>query len=106
MFNAISTENINSYLVEQAKALLDNISQNLNTVGETNIQEITMVLDMGMDFLYQILKESIRVNYAIPTGNQNAEKVLLAEESQGLGVSNLIYITLELMRYKLEPIQQ
>lgn len=101
MFNAISTENIDSYLVEQAKTLLDNISQNLNTVGETNIQEITMVLDMGMDFLYQILKDSIRVNYAIPTGTNNAEKVLLAEESQGLGISNLIYITLELMRYKL-----
>jgi predicted ATP-dependent endonuclease of OLD family len=102
MFNAISTENIDTYLVEQAKTLLDNISQNLNTVGETNIQEITMVLDMGMDFLYQVLKESIRVNYAIPTGTQNAEKVLLAEESQGLGISNLIYITLELMRYKLK----
>ena len=101
MFNAISTENIDTYLVEQAKTLLDNIAQNLNTVGETNIQEITMVLDMGMDFLHQILKESIRVNYAIPTGTQNAEKVLLAEESQGLGISNLIYITLELMRYKL-----
>lgn len=101
MFNAISTENIDTYLVEQAKTLLDNISQNLNTVGETNIQEITMVLDMGMDFLYQVLKESIRVNYAIPTGTQNTEKVLLAEESQGLGISNLIYITLELMRYKL-----
>lgn len=101
MFNAISTENIDTYLVEQAKTLLDNISKNLNTVGETNIQEITMVLDMGMDFLYQVLKESIRVNYAIPTGTQNTEKVLLAEESQGLGISNLIYITLELMRYKL-----
>lgn len=101
MYNAISSENIDTYLVEQAKTLLDNISKNLNTVGETNIQEITMVLDMGMDFLYQILKESIRVNYAIPTGTHNAEKVLLAEESQGLGISNLIYITLELLRYKL-----
>lgn len=101
MFNAISSENIDTYLVEQAKTLLDNISKNLNTVGETNIQEITMVLDMGRDFLYQILKESIRVNYAIPTCHQNSERILLAEESQGLGISNLIYITLELMRYKL-----
>lgn len=102
MFNAISSENIDLYLVDQAKTLLDNISQNLNVVGETNIQEITMVLDMGRDFLYQVLKDSIRVNYAIPTGGQNEEKVLLAEESQGLGISNLIYITLELMRYKLK----
>jgi predicted ATP-dependent endonuclease of OLD family len=101
MFSAISTENIDTYLVEQAKTLLENISKNLNSVGETNIQEITMVLDMGMDFLYQILKESIRVNYAIPTGDQTSAKVLLAEESQGLGISNLIYITLELMKYKL-----
>ena len=102
MFNAISNENIDTFLVEQAKTLLDNISQNINNVGETNIQEITMVLDMGMDFLNQILKDSIRVNYAIPTSTQNTEKVLLAEESQGLGISNLIYITLELMRYKLQ----
>lgn len=99
--SAILTENIDTYLLEQAKTLLGNISKNLNTVGETNIQEITMVLDMGIDFLYQILKESIRVNYAIPTGEQTTTKVFLAEESQGLGISNLIYITLELMKYKL-----
>lgn len=74
---------------------------NINTVGETNIKEITMVLDMGKEFLYQVLKDSIRVNYAISIDKNATEKILLAEESQGLGISNLIYITLELMGYKL-----
>ena len=72
MYNAISSENIDTYLVEQAKTLLDNISKQY--CRRNKYQEITMVLDMGMDFLYQILKESIRVNYAIPTGTHNAEK--------------------------------
>jgi len=101
MFNAISDENIDTYLMDQAKTILDNISSNLNRAGETNIQEIMMVLDMGMDFLYRVLKESIRVNYAIPIGEKNEEMAFLTEESQGLGISNLIYITLELMSYKL-----
>ena len=102
MFHAISDENIDSYLMEQAKTILDNISSNLNSAGETNIQEITMVLDMGMEFLYKVLKDSIRVNYAIPTDEKGEEKSFLTEESQGLGISNLIYITLELMNYKLK----
>lgn len=100
MYIAISNENIDTYLVEQAQELLVNISQNLNAIGETNIQEITMVLDMGKDLLYQILNDSIRVSYAIPTDVSASEKVLLPENSQGLGITNLIFITLELMRYK------
>ena len=100
MYGAIYDAEIDTYLVEQAKQLLGNITKSLNSIGETNIQEITMVLDMGMDFLSQVLKEGLRVNYAIPTEGQDSEKVLLNEESQGLGISNLIYITLELMRYK------
>lgn len=101
MFDAFSNENIDTYLVEQAKTLLTSISENLNKVGETNISEMTMVLDMGEDLLYKILKESICVNYAIPIGIENAEEVLLGEESQGLGISNLIFITIELMKYRL-----
>lgn len=102
MFDAFSSENIDTYLVEQARTLLESISENLSTVGETNIKEMTMVLDLGEDLLYQILKESICVNYAIPIGTEKAEEVLLGEESQGLGISNLIYITIGLMKFKLQ----
>ncbi len=102
MFDAFSYGNIDTYILEQAKTFLKNISENLNTAGETNIKEMTMVLDMGEDLLNQILKASIRVNYAILTDAENKEEVLLGEESQGLGISNLIYITLELMKYKLQ----
>lgn len=101
MSNSIANSKIDTFLVDQAKNILKNISANLNVVGETNIQEITMVLDMSMDFLNQVLKDGINVSYAIPVNETTSDTVFLSEESQGLGISNLIFITLELMKYKL-----
>ena len=99
--SSVSGSEIDTQLKEEAGDLLENISKTLGSAGEINIQEITMVIDMEFELLNRILKESIKLNYAIPIDTKKEDIVLLPEESQGLGISNLIYITLELMQYKL-----
>ena len=98
---AVALSDIDNQLKKQTDSLLDNITQTLGTAGEINIHEIKMGIDMELHLLNKILKESIKLSYAIPTGADGENTVLLPEESQGLGISNLIYITLELMNFKI-----
>lgn len=91
--------NIDKRLREKTLDAFKLIKDNIDLVGETHIDSIEALMDFNEKLLLKLIKDSIAVNYVF---QDNDSKVYLGEDSQGLGISNLIYISLQLMTYQKE----
>lgn len=75
------------------------IKDNIDLVGETQIDSIEALMNFEEKNLLELIKDSLTINYVYEKENH---KIYLDESTQGLGFSNLIYISLQLMKYKSE----
>lgn len=89
--------NIDKRLREKTLDSFKLIKDNIDLVGETHIDSIEALMNFDEKLLLKLIKDSIAVNYVF---QDNDSKVYLGEDSQGLGISNLIYISLQLMTYQ------
>lgn len=91
--------NIDKRLREKTLDAFKLIKDNIDLVGETHIDSIEALMNFDEKLLLKLIKDSIAVNYVFQDSDS---KFYLGEDSQGLGISNLIYISLQLMTYQKE----
>lgn len=75
------------------------VKKSLDDISENEIEELEAILSLEEKNILNLIKSDISVNYTYETGKG---KMILGEESQGLGISNLIYITLEIQKFLKE----
>ncbi|MGT2802753.1 ATP-dependent nuclease [Streptococcus henryi] len=78
---------------ERTEEALEDLKENLDNVSKNEINALTADFDFNGKTLLNLLKNSIYISYAHKSGEFRFN---LSEESQGLGVSNLIYISLQI----------
>jgi predicted ATP-dependent endonuclease of OLD family len=93
--NTEISDKINKTVAQQ----LSNISNELRRVGESEISKIVVRPQLTNIEAENIIRNYFKVFYNIENLEKET-KVLLEEDSQGLGVSNLIYITIDLLKYR------
>lgn len=92
---------INRQINETVKEELSNISKELKRVGESEISQIFVQPQFTTSEAESIIKNYFKVFYNVTSLDEEME-IFLEEDSQGLGVSNLICITIDLLKYKKE----
>ncbi len=78
---------------------LANISSELKRVGESEISKIIVQPQFTKNEAEKIVKDYFKIFYNVEEIDKETE-ILLEEDSQGLGVSNLIFITIDLLKYR------
>lgn len=89
---------INSASKESIQTLLDEIE---NTNGGHK-KELMLDIDVNDKSISKFMNNITRAIYKIDNNDKNSDlnKIELSEESQGLGYSNLLYIHMQLKKYK------
>ncbi len=93
---AFDDNQIEQKLESSTSKELDIIKKSLDSVAENEIDGMEAMLLLEDKIILDLIKSAISINYTYQTDNG---KIVLGEESQGLGVSNLIYITLEIQKF-------
>lgn len=92
---------ISKQINETVEKELSNISKELKRVGESEISQIVVRPQLTNNEAENIVKNYFKVFYNV-TNLEKEMEVFLGEDSQGLGVSNLICITIDLLKYRKE----
>lgn len=93
---AFKDSNIERELENNTSKELGVIKNSLDDVSDIEIDSMEARLSLEEKTILNLIKSDISINYTYETSNG---KMVLGEESQGLGVSNLIYITLEIQKF-------
>lgn len=92
---------ISKQINETVEKELSNIGKELKRVGESEISQIVVRPQLTNNEAESIIKNYFKVFYNV-TSLEKGMEIFLEEDSQGLGVSNLICITIDLLKYRKE----
>lgn len=92
LLNSDITSKISYMTQDSLKRVLDD----LNDVSEHEIVSIKAYLEFTKEKLLSLIKSSLIANYVYDSD----DNISLGEETQGLGISNLIYLSLQVLNYK------
>lgn len=101
LYKAVDTglkdSGIESTLQESTLSAFSTIKDNMDLIGDTKIDAIEAIMEFDEKILLSLIKDSISINYIYHKDNS---RIYLGEESQGLGISNLIFISLQIIKFR------
>lgn len=95
--SSLKKSGVESMLQTNTFSAFSTIKSNMDLVGETQINAIESMLEFDENILLRLIKDSLGINYVYQKGES---KIYLGEETQGLGISNLIFISLQIITYR------
>lgn len=93
---SLAESEIDSSVREETQKVLSDLKDSLDNVSKNEIEALEAKFDFNEKNLLNLIKDSLLINYSHST---NEFLFTLTEESQGLGVSNLIYISLQIDKF-------
>lgn len=94
--NDLAESEIDSNIQNEAQKVLSDLKDSLDNVSKNEIEALEAKFLFNEKNLLNLIKDSLLINYSHSTDNFLFS---LTEESQGLGVSNLIYMSLQIDRF-------
>lgn len=95
--SGLQDSQVEEILQNSTSSALEKIRNNMDSVGETQVDAIEALMNFDDKILLKLVKDSVAINYVY---QKDGSKIYLSEETQGLGMSNLIFISLELLKYQ------
>ena len=95
--SGLKASGIESTLQQNTLSAFSTIKENMDLIGDTKIDAIEAIMEFDEKILLTLIKESISINYVY---NKDNSRIYLGEESQGLGISNLIFISLQIIKFR------
>lgn len=95
--NDLAESEIDSSIQKEAQQVLSDLKDSLDNVSKNEIEALEAKFHFNEKNLLNLIKDSLLINYSHSTDDFLFS---LTEESQGLGVSNLIYMSLQIDRFR------
>ena len=95
--NDLAESEIDSSFQNETQKILSDLKDSLDNVSKNEIEALDAKFHFNEKNLLNLIKDSLLINYSHRT---DEFLFSLTEESQGLGVSNLIYMSLQIDRFR------
>lgn len=94
--NDLAESEIDSRFQKETQKILSDLKDSLDNVSKNEIEALEAKFHFNEKNLLNLIKDSLLINYSHST---DEFLFSLTEESQGLGISNLIYMSLQIDRF-------
>ena len=94
--NDLAESEIDSSFQNETQKILSDLKDSLDNVSKNEIEALEAKFHFNEKNLLNLIKDSLLINYSHST---DEFLFSLTEESQGLGISNLIYMSLQIDRF-------
>lgn len=94
--NDLAESEIDSSFQNETQKILSDLKDSLDNVSKNEIEALEAKFHFNKKNLLNLIKDSLLINYSHST---DEFLFSLTEESQGLGISNLIYMSLQIDRF-------